>query len=197
MLRKEVFIIRYLASSYLKICILTFHKQRVRMKTIPLLLIFIFFLSSCDNRQNATPESKTTSDSVIVYDINKYEEAKRHAQLTKKRLVVIDMACINGKKRALKDSKKGQLTYYFFGDNFTNGREVKSVKELFLEKGIKTDYAYTSATCTPLMGGEEFDDLCYEKTMNKEFEKRYGKTFTDSMMVVKDQKKLECSGNKP
>lgn len=167
------------------------------MKTILFTLMSLFILSSCNKKQSIQPAEIKVSDSVIVYDIYKYEELKKHAEASGKRLIVIDTACINGKERARKDIEKGKLTYYFFGGNFTSTCEVKRVKEFFLEKGIKTDYAYGPAGCIPLIGYEEFHDLCYEEAMNREFEKRNGKTFTDSMMVVKNQKKLECSGNKP
>ena len=154
------------------------------MKNIFTFFILLIISSSCHNNQNEKPELTTTSDSVIVYDIYKYEELKKHAEASGKRLIVIDTACINGKERARKDIEKGKLTYYFFGGNFTSTCEVKRVKEFFLEKGIKTDYAYGPAGCIPLIGYEEFHDLCYEEAMNREFEKRNGKTFTDSMMVV-------------
>lgn len=169
------------------------------MKTILFVLVCLSIIVACNKKENMhppkikVPDSINTSDSIIVYDIYRYEEAKKNAEASGKRLIVIDTACINGKERARKDIKKGKLTYYFIGRMGTTTYEVEKVKESFLKKGIKIDYAYGYATCIPLIGGEEFDDLCYEGQMNKEFEKRYGKAFIDSMMVTREQQRLESS----
>ncbi|KGO87328.1 hypothetical protein Q765_06590 [Flavobacterium rivuli WB 3.3-2 = DSM 21788] len=164
------------------------------MKNFLLLLISIItiLLSSCDKKKDVKPETKV-SDSVISYNLYDYENALKHAKASKKRLIVVDTACINAKKRAVKDIKNGKLIYYFYHGNMNTMCEVEKVKELFLKKGIQVDYAYGSSTCIPLIGGEKFNDLCYEETMNAEFEKRHNKIFIDSMQSIRSQQKTDCS----
>lgn len=162
------------------------------MKNFLLLLISITTLLSCNKKKYIVPEIKKVSDSVIAYSLYDYEEASKYAKASKKRLIVVDTFCINAKNRAIRDIKSGKLIFYFYGGNMTRMCEVERVKELFLKKGIQVDYAFSFASCIPLIGGEEFNELCYEETMNAEFEKRYKKVFIDSMQSIRSQQRVDC-----
>ena len=164
------------------------------MKKLLLLFVCLIILS-CDKKRQTEPQIKKSSDSVVVYNINEYEDASIYAKGNKKRIIIIDSACINAKKHAINDIKNGKLVYYFYAGNFTTMCEIEKIKELFTKRGIKVDYVYGASTCIPIVGWDKFNDFGYEEIMNAEFEKCYGKAFIDSMHVTKDQQKLDCSKN--
>ena len=123
-------------------------------------ILFLIFLTSC--KQNETPGKLDTNEPLTVYNEESYYELlEKNKDLKVK---VIDTSCINERKRAESDIKKGKL--YFFRSKVWF--EWKEMAELLSEYNIEyKDYEHNCFGPPP---GFEHD--CYEKLMWTEIDKR-------------------------
>ena len=147
------------------------------MKLIPIILIFTFFISisSC-NRDKPLK---------IYSQIDYYKNKDTN-------IIIIDTFCINQKKKALNDIKKGKLTYFlmqppylFFGSN-------KEMEGLLAKYDIGIDSTLTTCLRPP----KGFSFYCYENIMEKEIKKRYGENFIDSLRNIAEINYIHKHPNK-
>ncbi|PZR23002.1 MAG: hypothetical protein DI539_04275 [Flavobacterium psychrophilum] len=146
------------------------------MKYLLSLSLIVLFLSC-----NKTKDSKAAikNDTIVVYNEMIFAAKGGYKSGNKKILKIIDTACINGKERANKMTLKGLYTYYYgAGFNCTEEKQ-EYVKKAFLKKGIRIGHYFVSCLGDP--ASDKFGFNCYEKAMNQEFEKKYGKVRIDSM----------------
>lgn len=127
-------------------------------------------LNSCNEKVESNKYDK--NGNLIVYNQEVY--AKMWFKNRNLKVTVIDTFCINQKKRAIQDIKKGKLIY--FGSDIL---EFKKLTLLLEKYGIQTkDF---SRSCVRLGG---FQPYCYQDEMRKEIDKRYGENFIDSLSEV-------------
>lgn len=79
--------------------------------------------------------------------------------------------------------------YYIYGNTSTTVNEVNDVIAIFKNRNITVDYMFS--TCIPAEGKIH----CYEKQMNKEFEKKYGSAIVDEINQKVKQKRHEYLAN--
>jgi hypothetical protein len=138
-------------------------------------ILFLIFLTSC--KQNETPGKLDTNEPLTVYNEESYYELlEKNKDLKVK---VIDTSCINERKRAESDIKKGKL--YFFRSKVWF--EWKEMAELLSEYNIEyKDYEHICFGPPP---GFEHD--CYEKLMWTEIDKRIGENTIDSLWKIAER----------
>lgn len=140
----------------------------MKAEKILLVLFVIFSLFSCK-------EDNT---------INVYSEEDLDKNRGKK-IRIIDTLCINQKKKAIEDIKKGKVYTNISEINFTKSYiidiEYKKIETLLLKKGIQID-----TTFFPDCFGrpEGFKKYCYQDIMRKEILKKYGSKLIDSLKSI-------------
>lgn len=138
-------------------------------------ILFLLFLCSC--KQTEKPIPTNLDEPQIVYNQKTYYELwKKNKDLKVK---VIDTSCLNGKKRAESDLKKGRL-YYFHSKVCY---EWKEMAELLSEYEIEFK-DYNANHIGPPLG---FENDCYEKIMWSEIDKKIGKNTIDSLWKIAER----------
>jgi hypothetical protein len=138
-------------------------------------ILFLFFLTSC--KQKETQNKIETNESLTVYNQKSYYElTEKNKDLKVK---VIDTSCINERKRAESDIKKGKL--YFFRSKVWY--EWKEMAELLPEYDIEfKDHKPNHIGPPP-----GFKNDCYEKIMRSEIDDKIGKTTIDSLWKIAER----------
>ena len=139
------------------------------MKVI-MMLILSLVLNSCNKKDVLDKYDK--NGNLIVYNEQVYAEMwtkNRNLKVT-----VIDTFCINQKDRAIKDIKKGKLVYFGY-DNY----EFKILSKILRKYGIESK---ESLRRDVRLGG--FEPYCYENEMHKEIDRKFGKSFIDSISEI-------------
>lgn len=144
------------------------------MKKLLILFLAALALSSCDNKK-AEPKELAKFDkngNPIIYSEEVYMQMwKKNKKL---KVTVIDTFCINQKKRATEDIKKGKLVYYGF-----HPYEFDKMTRILKGYGIETESSL--GRCIRIGG---FEPYCYENEMYKEINRKYGEHFIDSIFRV-------------
>lgn len=144
------------------------------MNKLLILFLIALAISSCDNKK-VEPEEFAKFDkngNPIVYSEEVY--ALMWTKNRNLKVTVIDTFCINQKKRAIEDIRKGKLVYYGF-----HPYEFKKMAKILKDYGIETKEFLGRDI---RMGG--FEPYCYENEMGKEINKKYGKHFIDTIFRV-------------
>ncbi len=140
--------------------------------TIKLVIILILSLlvNSC-NEQDVL-EKYDKNGNLIVYNEQIYAEMWTKDRNLK--VTVIDTFCINQRDRAVKDIKKGKLVYFGY-----NNYEFEKISEILGKFGIESKKSLRRGV---RLGG--FEPYCYENEMHKEINRRFGKSFIDSISEI-------------
>jgi len=146
------------------------------MNKVLIIFLTIFSLNSCNQKSNGEKNVKLKkhdeNGKLIVYNEQVYMEMWLKNKNLK--VSVIDTFCINQKRRAINDIKKGKLIYFGF-----HPREFKKMTKILREYGIETKEHLASCV---RHGG--FDPFCYQDEMYKEINRKYGENFIDSIFKV-------------
>jgi hypothetical protein len=137
-----------------------------------LLSIFILTLLINFCKQNKELKKYDMNGKPIVYNEQVY--SKMWVKNKNLNVTVIDTFCINQKKRATNDIRKGKLIY-FTSKNYT----FKKMSTLLKKYRIETKEFY--GRCSRIGG---FEPYCYENEMENEIKKRFGKKFIDSLSEI-------------
>ncbi|WP_282788119.1 hypothetical protein [Flavobacterium croceum] len=140
------------------------------MNKLFLIFILSLILNSCN--QKVELEKYDKNGNLIVYSEQVYSEMWLKNKNLK--VTVIDTFCINQKKRAIDDIKKGKLIHFT-----TEALTFNKISRLLNKYGIQTQKNYSR--CARMSG---FDPNCYENEMENEIEKRFGKKFIDSLSEI-------------
>lgn len=139
------------------------------MKTIMMFMLYLL-LSSCGQKE--VLEKYDKNGIPIVYNEKVY--AQMWTKNRNLKVTIIDTFCINQKSRAIKDIKKGKLIY-FGSKNY----EFKKLSEKLGKFGIESrEFLGRSVR----LGG--FEPYCYQNEMYKEINRRFGKSFIDSLSEI-------------
>ena len=140
------------------------------MKAIVTIVVLCLFLSSCSDKEALDKYDKYGN--LIVYNSQVYSEMwikDRNLKVT-----VIDTFCINEKRRAVEDIKRGKLICF----DFQPLGHQKFVK-LLSKHGIGFEEHLRS--CVRLGG---FEPYCYQDEMYREINRKFGEGFIDSLSEV-------------
>ena len=132
-----------------------------------IVLLFLVFLSCKENDNNGK----------VVYNQDEYLKLWMKDKNVK--VKVVDTFCENQTKKAIKDIANNQLTYF----NPYAYYEHEELAELLKKHGIQTKICYR-----PCISVASFNLYCYQDLMKDEIEKRYGKTFLDSLWQIAEKK---------
>lgn len=141
-----------------------------------MIFLSIIVLISCNNKKNVEKKIELKkydkNGKLIVYNVEEYLKLK--IKNKKLDVTIIDTFCINQKKRAHNDIKKGRLIY--FRPNYL---EFNNISKLLLKYGIETKECVFGCL-NP--GG--FKPFCYQEEMHKEIQKKFGTNFIDSITEI-------------
>jgi len=140
------------------------------MKAIVTIVVLCLFLCSCSDKEALDKYDKYGN--LIVYNSQVYSEMwikDRNLKVT-----VIDTFCINEKRRAVEDIKRGKLICF----DFQPLGHQKLVK-LLSKHGIEFEEHLRS--CVRLGG---FEPYCYQDEMYREINRKFGESFIDSLSEV-------------
>jgi hypothetical protein len=140
------------------------------MNKLFLIFILTLILNSCKQKEEL--KKYDTNGKLIVYSEQVY--AEMWVKNKNLKVTVIDTFCINQKKRADNDIKKGKLIYFN-----SKGYTFKKMSTLLKKYGIETKEFY--GRCVRMPG---FEPYCYENEMENEIRKRFGEKFIDSLSEI-------------
>jgi len=130
-------------------------------------IVFITLTFSC------CIENINNEDVLIVYDEEEYMKLVGGNDNLK--IKVVDTHCINGRKRAQEDLKKGNLKFY--DSEFDYGF---SEKQRFLSNhGVKLESFYFP----DVLYNDKFEYGCYQKEMMEGVALRMGVKYIDSILI--------------
>lgn len=133
-------------------------------------VVLSLFLSSCKKQEKLEKYDK--NGNLIVYNQDVY--AEMWIKNKKLKVTVVDTFCINQKSKAIKDIKIGKLIY--FGDN---NRVFKKLSNMLSKYGIESKEFLGRDV---RLGG--FEPYCYQNEMYKEINRKFGKSFIDSLSEI-------------
>lgn len=153
--------------------------------SITLLLVFgLVFFVSCNNEkveskhngiENKIQQEKE-KDKTTIYNQEEY------LNNSNKKIIVVDTICPFKTKQAKNDIKEGKLSLHFWYFNFTKTfigeNENKQMENLLSKYKIAVDTSMEDMSCIRTDG---FTQFCYQSTMKKEIERKFGLKFIDSL----------------
>lgn len=150
-------------------------------KSAFILLLISSFLNSCDKKEKL--EKFDIHGNLIVY--NELVYADMWTKNRKLKVTVVDTFCINQKSRAIEDIKRGKLIY--FGSKTF---EFQKLSRLLNRYGIESVEHERRGV---RLGG--FEPYCYQDEMDKEIERKFGKSFIDSLSEVAKREYVQENPN--
>ncbi|CAM3949193.1 MULTISPECIES: hypothetical protein [Flavobacterium] len=147
------------------------------MKHILLILCSILIFSCTKKKENRKEEESA----IKIYSKEDYYKHNG------KKMIIIDTSCINKKKRAKEDIKKGKLSLHnlysiYYRKNFNNSYDhhLKLMEKLLAKNNIILDTVFlpSDASCLRIIG---FEKYCYQSIMHDHIKKKYGINYIDSL----------------
>jgi len=137
----------------------------------------LYFLISCgkSTSQNQAKKSKTEKGKIVKIDSeNKYW----------------DSICKLETKNAEKDIKQNKLTYFHYFGMVVQYRSNEEINKLLSKYNISIDSAFYYCTVPSELQN------CYAHKMRQEIDKRFGKSFIDSLGVIAEKQYVKNNINK-
>ena len=155
------------------------------MKLYQIIFLSILWLISCDTTKDKQLKNKNedqiiTKQAVVldtIYNAEVAENLWRKNDTVKS--VIIDTACLNQRKRAIKDINNGQLCYY---NSFAH-YEAPQMEEILDKYDIEFEDFYASHFAPP----PGFTRYCYEEVMHREIYNKFGENFIDSLWLIAEK----------
>jgi hypothetical protein len=145
------------------------YSKNTFMKIITIIVLCLF-LNSCKKQEGLEKYDK--NGNLIVYSEQVYSEMWVNNKNLK--VTVIDTFCINQKSKAIKDIKNGKLIYY--GDN---NKIFEKLSNKLSKYGIESKEFLGRDV---RLGG--FEPYCYQNEMEEAINRKFGRSFIDSLSEV-------------